>query len=63
MSSKNLCKHIVQDKITMTTEDLIKFLQKYPKCTKISVWQDDYEKSNDNISVTYCPETNEIILY
>lgn len=47
----------------VTTEDLIKFLQKYPKCTKISVWQDDYEKSNDNISVTYCPETNEIILY
>ena len=47
----------------VTTEDLIKILQKYPKCTKISVWQDDYEKSNDNISVTYSPETNEIILY
>ena len=47
----------------MTIEELVKTLQKYPINSNVSVWQDDHEKSNDNISVTYCPETNEIILY
>lgn len=63
MSSKNLCKHIVQDKITMTTEELIKVLQKYPKDTQISIWQDEYDERNNQLTVTYCSNTKEIILY
>lgn len=63
MSSKNLCKHIVQDKITMTTEELIKVLQKYPKDTQISIWQDEYDEKNNQLTVTYCSNTKEIILY
>ena len=47
----------------ITTEDIIKELQRYPKDTKVSVWQDDLNKTNNNISVTYCPETKEIIFY
>lgn len=49
--------------MSTTTEDLIKMLQKYPKDTKISVWQDEYNETNKYISVTYCPESNEIVLY
>lgn len=63
MSSKNLCKHIVQDKITMTTGELIKALQKYPKDTQISIWQDEYDEKNNQLTVTYCSNTKEIILY
>lgn len=49
--------------MSTTTEYLIKILQKYPKDTKISVWQENNVKTNSCISITYCPETKEIILY
>lgn len=47
----------------MTTGELIKALQKYPKDTQISIWQDEYDEKNNQLTVTYCSNTKEIILY
>lgn len=47
----------------VTTEDLIKQLKKYPLDTKISIWQDDVNINKEKITLTYCPETKEVILY
>lgn len=48
----------------ITTEDLIKQLKKYPLDTKVSVWQDEVNNVNkEKVTLTYCPETKEVILY